>query len=118
MKEAENDKMEIVARFGVGDNVFVKPIDSRCTSVWSRGVVTAINSSTNVSVDAVPRHVNDLRKIPSDIAEEEQDDDVVRTPEDSGDETIPAIEIEPQRYGGRPQRVIRRPSDYDEYDMR
>ncbi len=44
----------------VGDEVVVKPIDGRCTSAWTPGVVTKING-WNVEVDGVPRHVADIR---------------------------------------------------------
>ena len=34
----------------VGQEVWVKPADGRCTALWQKGVVTAINSRNNVSV--------------------------------------------------------------------
>ena len=54
IKICDND---IFSSFSVGDSVYVKPADSRCTSVWSRGIVTKVNSKWNV-----PRHVRDLRR--------------------------------------------------------
>ena len=47
----------------IGDEVWVKPPDVKCTSTWSRGKVTAINSANNVEVDGMPRHVLDLRPV-------------------------------------------------------
>ena len=43
----------------VGKEVWVKPADARCTALWQKGVVTAINSRNNVSVDGMPRHILD-----------------------------------------------------------
>ena len=59
IKICDND---IFSSFSVGDSVYVKPADSRCTSVWSRGIVTKVNSKWNIEVDGVPRHVRDLRR--------------------------------------------------------
>ena len=50
-----------VNRFKVGDEVFVRPHDARCTTTWPRKVVSGIASSTSVEVDGTPRHVRDLR---------------------------------------------------------
>lgn len=50
-----------VNRFKVGDEVFVRPHDARCTTTWPRKVVSGIVSSTSVEVDGTPRHVRDLR---------------------------------------------------------
>jgi transposase InsO family protein/predicted aspartyl protease len=59
--------------YGVGDAVFVKPRDSRCTSRWSMGTVTRENTSTNVEVDGMPRHVADIRPVPEEVEETEED---------------------------------------------
>ena len=58
------------ASIRIGDEVWVKPPDKRCTSLWKKGVVTNINSSNNVSVDNMPRHILDIRRV---IDEEQQD---------------------------------------------
>lgn len=47
--------------FSVGDQVYVKPPNARCTSSWSIGEVTAIISNTAVKVGGTPRHISDLR---------------------------------------------------------
>ena len=47
-----------------GQQVYVKPSISKCTSIWPRGTVTQVNTSTNVDVDGMPRHVADLRAVP------------------------------------------------------
>ena len=47
--------------FNVGDEVFCKPPGAKCVDRWRPGVVTGIQSSINVEVDGVPRHVSDLR---------------------------------------------------------
>ena len=47
----------------VGEEVWVKPANARCTALWQKGVVTAINSRNNVSVDGMPRHILDIRRV-------------------------------------------------------
>ncbi|MEL7309034.1 MAG: DDE-type integrase/transposase/recombinase, partial [Pseudomonadota bacterium] len=49
------------AKFGVGDVVFVKPPNSRCTTKWPTGVVTEVLSKEKFVVNGVPRHVSHLR---------------------------------------------------------
>lgn len=56
--------------FAVGEKVWVKPPGARCTSSWSLGLVTNINSKHNVSVNGVPRHVYDVRKVHTDTTRE------------------------------------------------
>ncbi len=55
------DQKNLNSRFSVGDMVYVKPPNGRCTSVWKPGRVTKIVSSQTVEVDGVNRHVADLR---------------------------------------------------------
>ena len=47
----------------VGDEVWVKPPNARCTTQWGKGRVTDIHSKNNVSIDGVPRHVLDIRRM-------------------------------------------------------
>ena len=49
--------------FSVGDRVWVKPPDGLCTARWKEVVVTGVTSANNVSVDGVPRHVLDVRRV-------------------------------------------------------
>lgn len=63
--------------FKIGDYVWVKPGNARCTTRWGRGTVTGVNSANNVSVDGMPRHVLDIRKVISvdkDRSEDESGD--------------------------------------------
>ena len=60
--------MELEAEKGdsgyqVGESVVVKPVNRRCTSRWTEGVVTGIVSRNNVEVDGMPRHVLDIRHL-------------------------------------------------------
>lgn len=55
----------------VGDEVRVKPPSSRCTSQWTRGIVSEINSNNNIEVDGIPRHVLNLRPVVNPEMEEE-----------------------------------------------
>ena len=51
--------------FTVGDKIFVKPPNARCTTRWVEGVVTATPSRTSVEVNGIPRHVADCRQTPA-----------------------------------------------------
>ena len=57
----------------VGEEVWVKPANARCTALWQKGVVTAINSRNNVTVDGMSRHILDVRRVVSVI--EDSDDE-------------------------------------------
>lgn len=60
----------------IGDEVWVKPPDARCTSQWSKGVVTDVASLNNISVNGMPRHYLDIRPVlipPSSSAEVSSD---------------------------------------------
>ena len=47
----------------LGEEVWLKPPNARCTTQWRRGKITKINSRNNVSVDGMPRHILDVRRI-------------------------------------------------------
>ena len=53
----------------IGEEVWVKPPQARCTARWSRGLVTDVNSRNNISVNGVPRHIHDVRRVVS-VSEE------------------------------------------------
>ena len=91
-------------RFEVGQSVLVKPFPMHCTSIWKPGLITSINSSTNVDVDGMPRHVADLRPEVLHLKESE----AVET-SSSDEDTDNAEEI-------NPARSVRRPAYLDDYD--
>ena len=43
----------------IGEEVWVKPPNARCTMQWGRGVITDVQSPNNV--DGMPQHILDLR---------------------------------------------------------
>ena len=47
-------------RYDVGDRVWMKTLNGRCTSPYARGHVTGVISSQNVLVNGMPYHVRDL----------------------------------------------------------
>ncbi|KAI0982387.1 hypothetical protein GJ496_006673 [Pomphorhynchus laevis] len=47
--------------YDVGDNVYVKPSNAKCTTRWNKGVITALISEQTAEVDGIPRHVTDIR---------------------------------------------------------
>ena len=56
-------KMEKSSQVSVGDRVWVKPPGGSCTSRWLEGRVTGVTSENNVSVNGVPRHILDVRRM-------------------------------------------------------
>lgn len=48
-------------KFSVGDTVYVKPANLRCTTAWKTGTITRLISDQTVEVDGTNRHVADLR---------------------------------------------------------
>ena len=53
-----------------GDKVFVKPANARCTTPWTIGWVTAVNSNRSLEVNGIPRHVGDVRRVPGEETDE------------------------------------------------
>ena len=110
----------------VGDEVWVKPPHARCTMQWKKGYVTRINTKNNVSVDGMPRHILDVRRVvrpvgegaQAEIVESEGQDDLplgiseVKCSSDEHRSHSGEVEAE-QRY---PRRVRRPPVWLDEYE--
>ena len=74
--------VDVKSKVEIGDEVWVRPGTARCTTQWDRGIVTGLNSTNNVEVDGVPRHILDLRPIVTDEPEqahamESEDEEVV-----------------------------------------
>ena len=59
-KESVNVIEGVDNRYNIGDEVFVKPPSAKCTTPWGKGIVTNINSNSNVEVNGISRHVADL----------------------------------------------------------
>jgi ribonuclease HI len=51
------------SKFSVGEKVYVKPNNPRCTSIWQEGVVTRQLSPTSIEVNGMPRHIADIRRV-------------------------------------------------------
>ncbi|XP_067949870.1 uncharacterized protein [Watersipora subatra] len=47
--------------YKVGDQVYVKPGNAKCTSVWKTGKVTSLVSNTAVKLEDMTRHIGDIR---------------------------------------------------------
>ena len=56
-------------RVQIGEEVWVRPGDARCTTRWGRGYVTGVNSANNIEVDGVPRHILDVRPVVEEVPE-------------------------------------------------
>lgn len=68
LSEKKDEDSETVKHdFEVGKEVFVRPQNARCTTVWRRGVVTGVPSAQSVEVDGLPVHIADVRKIPGEV---------------------------------------------------
>ena len=90
---ASKSAASVSSTFAVGDSVFVKPPNVRCTSTWPVEIVTGVNSATNVEVNGVPRHVADIRAVPDEVRER------VEVEQQPGE-----LEAHPQRERRRPDR--------------
>ena len=66
------EEEEGAASVQIGDEVWVKPPNARCTTQWGRGRVTEVNSRNIVSVDGMPRYILDVRRVVSSSDDEEQ----------------------------------------------
>ena len=51
------------ARIQIGEEVWVKPPNAQCTTQWGGGVITEVQSPNNLSVDGMPRHILDLKRV-------------------------------------------------------
>ncbi|KAI0985323.1 hypothetical protein GJ496_001522 [Pomphorhynchus laevis] len=49
--------------FQIGEIVWVKPAEAKCTSRWLKGVVTNANSRSIIEVNGIPRHKTHVRHI-------------------------------------------------------
>jgi len=102
------DKLEHPSStYAKGQSVYVKPSLSKCTSVWPVGTVTNVNSSTNVEVDGMPRHVADIRAVPDDQVENNSSASECGVSTDG--EITDAAEDE------TPRRLRRPPKYFDQY---
>jgi len=98
------------ASFSVGEEVWVKPGNAKCTSEWGRGVVTKVNSTNNIEVDNMPRHVLDLRPIRGEGGNAETGGDALNEGERGGEPE--ERQENDRRY---PQRARRAPLWQDNY---
>ena len=57
-----DDHERTSSEFVVGDKVWVKPPEARCTTPWKPGIVTGVHSKYNVEIDWMPRHVRDISR--------------------------------------------------------
>ena len=102
------DDVEKSGLVKIGDEVWVKPPNVRCTTTWKKGIVTAVNSKNNISVDGTPRHILDIRRV---IEPEDTDDIDSESEELEGDREEVVGDTE-RRY---PQRVRRIPIRFNDY---
>lgn len=103
---------EGTASIQVGEEVWVKPPNVRCTSKWGRGTVTDVHSRNNVSVNGMPRHILDIRRVVDPSTDNEE------PVEADEDEEVPEVADEDNGYGAVPrrsQRERRRPGWMRDY---
>lgn len=66
---AESEEVEVPSKYRVGDLVWVRPPDARCTDKYLEGVVTDVVSAQCVEVDGMYRHIRDLRRRSASVTE-------------------------------------------------
>ena len=59
--------------YKLGDIVYIKPVNTKCTTVWKKGLVTALVCNTAAMVNGITRHIGDLRLCHADPKEVETD---------------------------------------------
>ncbi|QQP49389.1 Putative LOC101234602 [Caligus rogercresseyi] len=61
-EDRENEECDSSSvEYATGDTVWVKPPNAKCTTKWTTGKVTGVNSRFNIEVDGTPRHISHLR---------------------------------------------------------
>ena len=112
-QESEEEAVEPESSVEVGDEVWVKPGNVRCTSQWGRGRITGLTSANNVDVDGMPRHILDVRRL---VLREEEE----VAPENEQNETeVASGEGEEEPAGERryPSRTRTVPARFDDYHL-
>lgn len=95
----------------IGEEVWVKPPNARCTTPWTTGKVTQINSRNNIAIDGTPRHVLDIRRMTVDATSSSD------SGEEHGSDTSPRVANENNTNVRRyPTRERRRPAWMADYD--
>jgi ribonuclease HI len=97
----------------MGEEVWVKPSNAKCTTRWKKGTVTGINSDNNVIVDNVPRHILDIRDIVTEEAPETGTNETEAPETVTNDDTDEVHEPQVRRY---PNRVRRPPVWMRDYE--
>lgn len=92
----------------MGDEVWVKPPEAKCTTQWNRGVVTKINSANNIEVNNTPRHILDVRVAGDREAIVEQG---------QVQEEQPQLQVEAKRDRRYPYRHRQAPAWHGDYEV-
>ena len=109
----EETERDVSNRYRVGEIVYVKPKDARCTDRWSEATVTGVNNPWNFEIDGVPRHIADIRPVV-----EEANSDVEMIEDGDFQAFLPDEEIELE--GEEVRRSVRErrlPSYLDDYNL-
>ena len=125
---------EEASRYRIEEKVWVKPPSGTCTTRWTQGKITGLTSSNTVSVDGVPRHVLDLRRVfeeddeldaavPEEVRESQDSlgiidlfehlDEPPGVPEEVGQEEGVRVDAALE---SRPARTVRPPRYLEEYE--
>lgn len=76
----------------VGEEVWLKPLNARCTSHRGKGTIPSVNSKDNVSVDGMLRNVLDMRKMITATEDAANSNKQV----DEAGSKIPGTEVSPE----------------------
>ena len=106
-KEADERKTSTIA---IGQEVWVKPPNARCTTKWHKGRVTKICSANNIEVNNMPRHILVIRPVgavdETTMSEGSEEDDEETVAE------IDSAEVQPERRESvRVKKEVERYSD-------
>lgn len=100
----------------IGDEVWVKPPNVRCTTPWEKGIVTGVNSKNNVEVNGTPRHILDVRRVMQPLESVHVDSNEHKemlTGDEEVDEDVDQGDVDKERR--YPLRERRPPIRFDSY---
>ncbi|XP_065654532.1 uncharacterized protein LOC136081163 [Hydra vulgaris] len=104
--ETQESSRQVMKTYRIGEKVYVRPADAKCTSVWKIGTVTDILTNTNIEIDGVPRHVRDVRIAPASNSSNASSKIVISEEVDSDESDLEDLDIFATREEGTEETVV------------
>ncbi|XP_065650805.1 uncharacterized protein LOC136078924 [Hydra vulgaris] len=104
--ETQERSQQVMKTYRIGEKVYVRPSDAKCTSVWKIGTVTDILTNTNIEIDGVPRYVRDVRIAPASNSSNASRKIVISEEVDSDESDLEDLDIFAAREEGTEETVV------------